>query len=342
MAEKKGMKRERWDEGVITLSPSPGIVSWFSVVGQKEREGPLGSKFDRVMEFAPSPEKSFEVEERELVMAAFSGCCDGVSRPNVAFGGDLLNQCVSTGFAMREQGIPYVGLYGACSTMAESLALASIFVWSGASPSALAVTSSHYCTAERQYRLPLNYGGQRPPTAQWTVTGSGAVLLQSDVKKVPLVKRVAFGRVLDYGVSDPFNMGAAMAPAAADTLLRFFEETNTKPADYDRIFTGDLGYEGADLLCRLMEKEGMALGKEYEDCGRIIFDPETQDTHAGGSGCGCSAVVLCGEILPRIRAREWEKVLFLATGALMSPTTLMQKESIPAIAHLVEIHAPEE
>ena len=329
----------RLRNGVMRFSPAPGIRSWAAVVGRKEREGPLGWCFSRVQNVDSYSSGSFEAEERNLIQTAFADCIKDQERPDLVFGGDLLNQCVSTAFAMREQEIPYIGLYGACSTMAESLALAALSVASGAAGQAAAVTASHFCTAERQYRLPLNYGGQRPQTAQWTVTGSGAVLMGSRQENEPFADAAVFGRVVDYGVRDACNMGAAMVPAAAETLLHFFSETETSPDDYDRIFTGDLGRVGSQLLQTLMEREGMPLGRGYRDCGVLIFDPETQDTHAGGSGCGCSASVLCGLILPALERGDWQRVLLVATGALLSPTSILQGESIPGIAHLISLRA---
>jgi len=253
------------------------------------------------------------------------------------FAGDLLNQCIGSAYAMRDMGVPFVGLYGACSTMAESLSLASLFVDSGIAECAAAVTSSHFCSAERQFRFPLEYGGVRTPTSQWTVTGGGAAIVKAgDV--APFVKKVCFGKVTDLGVTDINNMGAAMAPAAADTLSQYFEDTLTSADNYDMIFTGDLGYVGSELMCELLKKEWIDLGKKHTDCGKLIYD-KSQKVDAGGSGCGCSAAVLCSYIMSRIKRGEWRNVLFMATGALMSPTSNQQGESIPGIAHLVHLSA---
>ena len=230
--------------------------------------------------------------------------------------------------------IPFFGLYGACSTMSESLCLASMFVDTGLGQRCLAATSSHFCSAERQFRFPLEYGGQRTPTAQWTVTGSGACVVAPSVQ-APFVRAVTVGTVQDLGITDINNMGAAMAPAAAKTLCQFFSDTATRPEDYDMILTGDLGFVGSRLLERLMQAEGYPMAKLHNDCGRMIYDRKKQDVHAGGSGCGCAASVLCSFILPQIACQRLKNVLFLATGALMSPTSTQQGESIPGIAHLV-------
>jgi stage V sporulation protein AD len=239
--------------------------------------------------------------------------------------------------------VPYFGLYGACSTAAEGLMLGSVFVTHGIFDRCASVSSSHNCSAERQFRSPIEYGSQKPPTAQWTVTGSGAFLVrafreeESSPEGRAVVRRCMIGRVQDSGVKDAANMGAAMAPAALDTLCRFFKEGQTRPDDYDLIVTGDLGYEGGDILCSLMQAEGYAIDSVYNDCGRMIYDRDRQDVHGGGSGCGCSAVVLSANILPRVRRGELSRVLFLATGAMMSPDSLKQGEQVLAVAHLLEI-----
>ena len=241
--------------------------------------------------------------------------------------------------ALCDMGIPFIGLYGACSTMALSLGIASIFVDSGAAQRAIAVTSSHFCSAERQYRFPLNYGSQRTPTAQWTVTGSGAVVLGNDDNEGNgiYVNQVCFGEIEDYGITDANNMGAAMAPAPASTIKHYCEDTNTAPEDYDIIYTGDLGRVGTKLLYELCEEQGIDIRCRHSDCGTLIFDCDKQDVHAGGSGCGCSASVLCSYIMHRLEEGKFGNILFISTGALMSPTSSFQGESIPGIAHLVNI-----
>ncbi|MBP5617771.1 MAG: stage V sporulation protein AD, partial [Clostridia bacterium] len=256
---------------------------------------------------------------------------------DLIFAGDLLNQCIGSTFGLRDFGIPLIGLYGACSIMALYLLNAALAVDGGAAERAVAVTSSHFCSAERQFRQPLDYGGQRPPTAQWTVTGAGACVLGRG--EGIAVEAVTPGRVVDLGIKDANNMGAAMAPAAADTIRRFFSDTGTSPADYDRVYTGDLGAVGSRLLCELLDKEGVDLRPVHRDCGVMIYDAVRQDVHAGGSGCGCSASVLCAHVLPEMAAGRHKNVLFCATGALMSPTSSQQGESIPGIAHLVRLRA---
>jgi stage V sporulation protein AD len=252
------------------------------------------------------------------------------------FAGDLLNQCIGSAFSLRDMGIPFFGLYGACSTMAESLALAAMTIDGGFADCTAAVTSSHFCSAERQFRFPLEYGGQRTPTAQWTVTGAGAVILTGDGPG-PYIKHVTCGKIVDQGVKDANNMGAAMAPAAYGTLSAHFNDLALKPADYDLIVTGDLGMLGAEILIDFFRNDGIDLSHNYNDCGLMIYSREEQDVHAGGSGCGCSASVLAGHLLDGMRRGRWKKILFAATGALLSPTSTQQGESIPCICSAVSI-----
>lgn len=269
---------------------------------------------------------------------ALSAALDKAKQPasvlDYIFAGDLLNQCIGSGFAIRGQEIPFYGLYGACSTMAESLSLAAMLLDGGFGEWAAAMTSSHFCSAERQYRTPLEYGGQRTPTAQWTATAAGAAVLEKG-EVGPFVRAVTIGTIEDLGITDANNMGAAMAPAAAMTLKHFFEDTGTNPSNYDLIITGDLGKVGTDLLRELTLKDGYDLEHHHTDCGLMLYDLEKQDVHAGASGCGCSASVMCGHILPLIRRGTLNEILFVATGALMSPTVVQQGESIASIAHLV-------
>ena len=322
-----------------------GILSAASVVGEKEFRGPLGEGFDLHDPTNRFGQKTWEAAESEMQRLAFNTALAKAGRKegdvDALFAGDLLNQCVGSAYGLLDFDVPYFGLYGACSTCAESLLLASIPVSYGIYECCGAVTSSHYCSAERQYRTPLEYGGQRPPTAQWTVTGAGAFLL-CDPTKIECfhgarIVRGFPGRAMEKGVNDPNNMGAAMAPAAADTLLRFFAESHTQPRDYDAIFTGDLGYEGGSILCDLMLAEGVPLGECYADCGALIYHRKEQDVHGGGSGCGCSAVVLASHILPQLERGELHRILFLSTGAMMSPDSIKQGQSIPAVAHLLEM-----
>ena len=315
------------------------ISSFASVAGKKEYDGPLGNLFDRVFEDDMCGEDSFEKAESRLqeesAKIALKKLNVADNAIDIMFAGDLLNQCIGSAFGLRSFDIPFVGLYGACSTMGLSMIMAALSVESGISKKALAVTSSHFCSAERQFRFPLEYGGQRTPTAQWTVTGSGAVILTDNLKG-PIIKRATIGKIIDLGIKDMNNMGAAMAPAAFDTINRHFKATETSCKDYDAIFTGDLGKVGSDLLLQIAEKENVRLDN-HKDCGLMIFDRNTQDVHAGGSGCGCSASVLCSFILKRFLDGAFKKVLFCPTGALMSPTSGMQGESIPGICHAIEI-----
>lgn len=327
-------------KNTFRLNACPSIISYASVVGKKEGEGPLSQYFDVISNDATMGEKTWEKAESRLqkdaVNTALDKACLSTADIDLLFAGDLLNQCIGSSFGLRELNIPLVGLYGACSTMAEGLALASIFVDSELAQNALAVTSSHFCSAERQFRFPLEYGGQRTPTAQWTVTGSGCCVVgKSD--QPPYIKGAAIGRIEDLGITDINNMGAAMAPAAAYTIKTYLTDTNTVPSDYDLIATGDLGVVGTTLLHEILKSEGITLGKCHDDCGKMIFDIEKQDVHAGGSGCGCGASVLCSYILDHIKKGKLINVLFIATGALMSPTSIQQGESIPSIAHLVHI-----
>ena len=258
------------------------------------------------------------------------------SKVDIAFAGDLQAQCTASNYTMRELGIPFAGVYGACSTMAETLGLAAVFAAGGMAERVLALTSSHFCAAERQFRTPLEYGAKRTPTAQWTATAAGACLVRAHGSAGVPVLSVTFGRVQDFAVHDINNMGAAMMPAAASTLLRYFSATGTSPQDFDAIFTGDLGEVGTELLHEQMAKEGLPLDN-HKDCGCLLYDTNSQNVQAGGSGAGCSAAVLCGKILPMLAAGQLRRVLFLATGALMSQTTFLQGESIPGIAHCVEL-----
>ncbi len=332
---------KRIGEHTIQLSGRATICAWAAAVGKKEGEGPLGNHFDAVFEDARMGEDSWEKAEscfqKEALRLALAKAALDSSQLHTLFAGDLLNQCTASAFGLRESGAPLLGQYGACSTMAQTLAVASVFVDSGASNCSAAVTSSHFCSAERQFRFPLTYGGQRTPTAQWTATAAGCAIVGTDG---PIrVEHICVGRVVDLGITDANNMGAAMAPAAADTLMRYWEDTATIPTDYDLVLSGDLGYCGSTMLKDLLSREGILLGDNYNDCGLMLFDRKKQDVHAGGSGCGCAASVLCGYILPAMERGELHNVLFMATGALMSTTSSKQGESIPGIAHLVHLTA---
>ena len=329
---------KRIGKRTLALENRPGVLSCAAVVGGKEGAGPLKKGFDEVSTDSYFGQDSWEKAETSMLGRCLDRClekAEGV-RPDCILGGDLLNQCVSSAFAVKDRGIPYFGLYGACSTMAEGLALAALLLDGGGCKSALAFTGSHFCAAERQYRFPLEYGGQRTPSSQWTVTGAGAVLLSGEGGDLRLT-HVTPGRVVDAGVADANNMGAAMAPAACDTILAHFEDTGRDFSDYDAVFTGDLGAIGHDILQDMLQKEGLSPGLQYLDCGLLIYDLLTQDVHAGGSGCGCSAAVLAAHILPAMEWGVWKRILFAGTGALMSPLTCQQGCSIPGVCHAVTI-----
>lgn len=333
---------ERIGRYTVLLNNRPTVQGRAAVVGKREGEGPLARYFDAVFEDTTMGKKSWEQAESALQKEALNRALNraGLAASDIhhLFCGDLLNQCTASAFGLREFGIPMFGQYGACSTMAQTVAMASVFVDSGAADLCAAVTSSHFCAAERQFRLPLEYGGQRPPSAQWTATASGAAIIGMGGDGVR-VAAVCGGRMMDMGITDANNMGAAMAPAAADTLLHFWQDTHTAPEDYDLVVTGDLSQVGSDLLHQLLAREGVTLGSRHADCGLLLYDRKRQDVHAGGSGCGCAASVLCGYLLGKLERREMKSMLFVATGALMSTTTSGQGESIPGIAHLVHFTA---
>lgn len=323
----------------LLLQNTPSVWAAAAVGGKKEGLGPLAGCFDHIGSDNTFGQKSWEAAESSMQHKALELALAkaGVAAGDVdcVFAGDLLNQCTGSTFGLRELGLPFVGVYGACSTMAESLGLAALFAEGGLACCTAAITSSHFCSAERQFRFPLEYGGQRPPSAQWTATAAGAALVGAK-KKPPFVRAVTFGRMVDLGIKDANNMGAAMAPAAADTLCRFFADTGLGPQAFDLIATGDLGQIGTALLHRLMEREGFDLTGRHTDCGLLLFDRrQFPQVGAGGSGCGCSAAVLCGHFVPRLARGELDNLLFVATGALMSPTSSQQGQSIPGVAHLV-------
>lgn len=318
----------------------PVITTWASIAGKKESEGPLKSWFDQTFEDNHIGEASWELAEKKLQQLALRKLAEkaGLSKAqfDLVFSGDLLNQCIGSSFTLRNQNIPHLGLYGACSTMAESLLLAAMTVGGSYADRVVAMTSSHFASSERQYRFPLAYGGQRTPTAQWTVTGAGAALVCSGGSG-PRIDACTVGSVTDLGITDANNMGAAMAPAAYRTIRAHFDDMNTAPDDYDLIVTGDLGQLGKELLLELAKRDGVYLGGKLTDCGTLVFDNTTQDVHSGGSGCGCSAITLCGYLLGQLNAGKLRKILFCGTGALLSPTSTQQGLPIPAVCHAVVI-----
>lgn len=320
----------------LCFEKAPHILAAASIVGKKEGEGPLGNKFDMVCEDPMFGENTWEEAEstmqREAVQLAMGKAGVLPVEIRYAFGGDLLGQLIATSFGMEQFQIPMFGLYGACSTCGESLSLAAMSLAAGYGEHMLAVTSSHFGGAEKQFRFPLEYGNQRPLSATWTVTGAGAFILGTKGGKVRITG-VTPGRVIDYGVRDSLNMGACMAPAACDTIYQNLMDFNLQPEAYDKIFTGDLGSVGQQILIDLLKEKGFDISKVHMDCGIEIFDAATQDTHAGGSGCGCSAVTLAAWILPKIASGEWKKVLFVPTGALLSTVSYNEGQSVPGIAH---------
>ena len=318
----------------------PVIRTWASVAGKKESEGPLAHTFDVTSKDTYFGQKTWEQAEKYMQQLALDKLAEKAEMKkedfDFVFSGDLLNQCIGSSFSLRNTGIPHLGLYGACSTMAESLLLASMAVGGGFADKVVAQTSSHFASSERQYRFPLGYGGQRTPTAQWTVTGSGAALVCSSGTG-PRIEGCTIGTVTDLGIKDANNMGAAMAPAAFSTIHAHMKDFHRTSEDFDMIVTGDLGQIGKELLMELGRREGLPLGGKLLDCGTLVFDNAVQDVHAGGSGCGCSAITLCGYLLNQLNEGKWKRILFCGTGALLSPTSTQQGLPIPGVCHAVSI-----
>lgn len=331
---------QRTGRQTLVFQHRPVLLTTAAVGGKKELEGPLHPWFDHLNPDTKFGQPSWEKAETQMQSLAVQTALEKAHlQPkdiDILFGGDLLNQCIGTSFCLRDLSIPFLGLYGACSTMAESLLLGSMAISGSFAQRVIAMTSSHFASAERQYRFPLVYGGQRPPTAQWTVTGSGCAILGREGSG-PRITAATIGRVVDWGIKDANNMGAAMAPAAYDTLSQHFADLNIGPTAYDLIVTGDLGQLGWQIVSDLFAKDGVSMDGVYQDCGMMIYDQKAQDVHAGGSGCGCSAVVLCGYLYRQMLERRYRKILFCGTGALLSPTSTQQKESTPGICHAVAI-----
>ena len=316
------------------------IVETSSIVGPKEADGPLAKYFDQCLEDEFWGEKTWEKAESKIIKETVSSVISksGIATTDIdyCFAGDLLNQCISSSFGLRELNIPFFGVFGACSTFVESLCLGSVFIDGKAANNVLCATSSHFCSAEKQFRFPLELGNQRPQSAQWTVTGSGAAILSSSGKG-PYITMATPGKIVDMGIKDANNMGAAMAPAALDTLITHFKDTGRKPSYYDAIVTGDLGYVGKEILTELSETKGYNIKNNYDDCGVLIFDKEKQDTHSGGSGCACIGTTFSGYFYKQLKDKKINKILLIATGALMNSMSSQQGESIPGIAHAVAI-----
>lgn len=324
----------------FVLESPPVITTWASIAGKKEVEGPLSHTFDIKCRDTYFGQDTWEQAEKHMQQLILKKVIQkaGITESDIGlvFSGDLLNQCIGSSFSLRNTGIPHLGLYGACSTMAESLLMASMAVGGGFSDKVIAMTSSHFASAERQYRFPLGYGGQRTPTSQWTVTGSGAALVCSQGNG-PKITACTIGTVTDLGIKDANNMGAAMAPSAYQSLRAHFDDLHCGPNDFDLIVTGDLGRTGKEILKELADKDGVSLEGKLTDCGALIFDSTTQDVHSGGSGCGCGAITLCGYLLEQLNCGKLKKILFCGTGALLSPTSTQQGLSIPGVCHIVSI-----
>ncbi len=333
------MLEKKLGKQTVKLQKPPSIIATASIVGPKEGKGPLATYFDQVIDDELWGEKSWEMAEsklmREVLGKTAVKASMAVSGLDYILAGDLLNQCIAASFGLRESGIPLFGLYGACSTMGETMSLGAMLIDGGFAANVICMTSSHFCSAEKQFRYPLELGTQRPPTAQWTVTGAGGALLSSEGSG-PFITKVTTGKIVDMGIKDQNNMGAAMAPAAADTIYAHFEDTGLPKDYYDMVVTGDLGKVGSEIADDLLSSNGVRIGGILKDCGLMIYD-KTQDAHAGGSGCGCSATVFAGFLYDSLKKGKISKLLFVPTGALLSPTSVQQGETIPCIAHALAI-----
>ncbi len=328
----------------LKLQNSPKLLETSSAVGPKESSGPLGNYFDIRTSDVFFGEKTFEKAESKFIETAVNNLLSKTSlqKENIdyIFCGDLLNQCIATGYSVRELEIPFFGLYGACSTYVEGMILSSILIDSNMGSKIICAASSHFCSSERQYRMPLEHGNQRPPSAQYTVTGAGCALITNNEisKDCPHITYVTPGKIIDMGINDMTNMGGAMAPAAFDTIITHLEDTGRKPEYYDLIITGDLGNEGSEILLDLCKNYGVDISNNHMDCGKEIFDTVSdRDVNSGGSGCGCVASVFSGYFYQQMKEKKLNKVLLVATGALMSPVSINQGETIPSIAHAIAI-----
>lgn len=334
------MANKKIGKQTVKLSSPVTISSTYSIVGVKEGEGPLAKYFDIILEDEYWGEKTWEKTESKIVKECVAGCLgkEKVSNEDIdyMFSGDLLNQCVSSSFGIREREIPYFGIFGACSTFVEGMSLGAMLIDGQMADNVLCSTSSHFCSAEKQFRFPLELGNQRPPTSQWTVTGSGAAVLSANGNG-PFITHITPGKIVDMGIKDANNMGAAMAPAAFDTLITHLEDTGRKPSYYDAIVTGDLGHIGKEIVQDLCKNKGYNINRNYDDCGVLIFDKSKQDTHSGGSGCACIGTVFSGYFFKQLRDKKINKILLIATGALTNSTSAQQGESIPGIAHAIAI-----
>lgn len=323
----------------IKFDTPPTITECSSIVGPKEANGPLAKYFDKTLEDEFWGEKTWEKAEskiiKENVNLVISKAGIATNKIDCVFAGDLLNQCISSSFGLRDENIPFFGVFGACSTFVESMSLGAIAV-EGFANNVLCATSSHFCSAEKQFRFPLELGNQRPPTSQWTVTGSGAAILSKNGNG-PYITHITPGKIVDMGIKDANNMGAAMAPAFCDTLITHFLDTGRSPNYYDLILSGDLGHIGKEIAIDIAKSKGYNIKSNYNDCGVLIFDKESQDTHSGGSGCACCGSVFSGYFFRQLKQKKLKKILLIATGALMNSTSSQQGESIPGIAHAISI-----
>jgi len=336
--------RKRLGMQTVELEQPPFVIGAGSAAGPMEAQGPLGQEFDQTYPDLTMGQQSFEKAERQLMIDACNlalqkaGVTGKPPKIDYFLAGDLLNQIITSTFSGLQIGVPFFGLYGACSTFCEAISIGSMLIDGGFADTALCAASSHNATAERQYRYPTEYGSQRKPYAQWTVTGAGALVLSSSGQG-PRVTHVTTGKVVDMGIADPFDQGAAMAPAAVDTIVTHLKDTGRSVDYYDLIVTGDLAKFGHEMAIRIAGQQNVILDQRFKDCGMLVFDPERQDVHSGGSGCGCSAIVTCGHLLKQMAQRKVKRMLLVATGALLSPTTFQQGENIPAIAHAVALEA---
>ena len=330
---------EKVGKQTIKFNNPPTIVDCASIVGPKEAQGPLSKYFDQTLDDEFWGEKTWEKAESKIIKETVNTVISKSGIPSTQidcmFAGDLLNQCISSSFGLRELGIPFFGVFGACSTFVESLSLGAICAESFAN-NVLCATSSHFCSAEKQFRFPLELGNQRPPTSQWTVTGAGSAILSKNGNG-PYITHITPGKIIDFGIKDGNNMGAAMAPSFADTLMTHLLDTGRNPSYYDAIISGDLGYIGKNIAIDILKSNGYNIKSNYNDCGVLIFDKESQDTHSGGSGCACCGTVFSGYLFKQLKARKIKRLLLIATGALMNSTTSQQGESIPGIAHAISI-----
>lgn len=345
MSEKENKSKMVGKQSILFKNP-PCIIAAASIAGKKEGEGPLGSLFDVIQEDPLLGKKSWEEAESELIREAADKVLEkaNLKSEDIRYlvGGDLLGQLIATSFGVVELEIPMIGIYGACSTMGEAMTVGAMLVEGEFADRVLAITSSHFAGAEKQFRVPLDYGNQRPYSASWTVTGSGAVIIanrscakQDNKEPLIVIKGVTTGKIIDFGLKDPMNMGAAMAPAAFETIKQNFEDLGVQPSYYDKIITGDLGYVGKNILIDLLKEKNYDISNNHMDCGIEIFDKDNQDTHAGGSGCGCSAITFASYILKQLKDRTWKRVLFIPTGALLSQVSYNEGNTVPGIAHAV-------